>query len=133
MRYAGLLRAVNVGKRQVPMARLRALLPPEASVANPVDMIATASAEQYRQAVALTGADPNVDVVVEVIGGVDPARALITQALEAGKPVVTANKELIARHGPELFATAASAGVDLLFEASVAGGIPRRSPMADSR
>jgi homoserine dehydrogenase len=68
--------------------------------------------------------DPDIDVVVEMMGGVDPARALITDALRAGKPVVTANKELIARHGPELFTVAAEAGVDLLFEASVAGGIP---------
>lgn len=77
-------------------------------------------------------ADPAVDVVVEVIGGVEPARALITEALRAGKPVVTANKELIARHGPELFACAADAGVDLLFEASVAGGIPLMRPLRES-
>jgi homoserine dehydrogenase len=76
--------------------------------------------------------DPDVDVVVEVMGGVDPSRALITQSLEAGKPVVTANKELIARHGPELLAVAARAGVDLLFEASVAGGIPLMRPLRES-
>jgi len=76
--------------------------------------------------------DRDVDVVVEVMGGVDPSRALITEALEAGKPVVTANKELIARHGPELFGVAAEAGVDLLFEASVAGGIPLMRPLRES-
>lgn len=76
--------------------------------------------------------DPEIDVVVEVMGGVEPARALITEALRAGKPVVTANKELIARHGPELFAVAAEAGVDLLFEASVAGGIPLMRPLRES-
>jgi homoserine dehydrogenase len=76
--------------------------------------------------------DHDVDVVVEVMGGVDPSRALITEALEAGKPVVTANKELIARHGPELFGVAAKAGVDLLFEASVAGGIPLLRPLRES-
>ena len=69
-------------------------------------------------------ADPGVDLVVEVIGGIEPARELITQALQSGKPVVTANKELLANVGTELFATADSAGVDLLFEAAVAGGIP---------
>jgi homoserine dehydrogenase len=69
-------------------------------------------------------ADPDVDLVVEVIGGIEPARELITQALQSGKPVVTANKELLANVGTELFATADSAGVDLLFEAAVAGGIP---------
>ena len=76
--------------------------------------------------------DPDVDVVVEMIGGVDPARSLITDALRGGKPVVTANKELIARHGPELFTVAADAGVDLLFEASVAGGIPLMRPLRES-
>ncbi len=76
--------------------------------------------------------DPDIDVVVETMGGVDPARALITDALRAGKPVVTANKELIARHGPELFSVAAEAGVDLLFEASVAGGIPLMRPLRES-
>lgn len=77
-------------------------------------------------------ADPEVDVVVEVMGGVDPARGLIEAALEAGKPVVTANKELIARNGPELLARAAARGVDLLFEASVAGGIPLMRPLRES-
>jgi homoserine dehydrogenase len=69
-------------------------------------------------------ADPDVDLVVEVIGGIEPARELITEALRAGKPVVTANKELLANVGVELFGTADDAGVDLLFEAAVAGGIP---------
>ena len=69
-------------------------------------------------------AHPDVDVVVELIGGIDPARELLAAALAAGKPVVTANKELIATHGAELFAMARAAGVDLLFEAAVAGGIP---------
>jgi len=68
--------------------------------------------------------DPDVDLVVEVIGGVSPARSLITDALQGGKPVVTANKELLANHGRELFGTADACGVDLLFEAAVAGGIP---------
>jgi homoserine dehydrogenase len=69
-------------------------------------------------------ADAAVDVVVEVMGGIEPARELILAALEAGKPVVTANKELLANHGTELFAAADAAGRDLLFEAAVAGGIP---------
>ncbi len=68
--------------------------------------------------------DPEVDLVVEVIGGIEPARELITAALAAGKPVVTANKELLANVGSELYAAADAAGVDLLFEAAVAGGIP---------
>ncbi|HEX4983892.1 MAG TPA: homoserine dehydrogenase [Ilumatobacteraceae bacterium] len=68
--------------------------------------------------------DPDVDLVVEVIGGIEPARGLIVDALKAGKPVVTANKELLANIGTELFATADDCNVDLLFEAAVAGGIP---------
>jgi homoserine dehydrogenase len=76
--------------------------------------------------------DPNIDVIVEVIGGIEPARSLITKALEAGKPVVTANKELLANVGAELFSTAHDAGVDLLFEAAVAGGIPLIRPLRES-
>jgi homoserine dehydrogenase len=77
-------------------------------------------------------ADPDVDIVVEVIGGVEPARSLIVDALMAGKPVVTANKELLATHGRALFETAEGAGVDFLFEASVAGGIPLIRPLRES-
>ena len=77
-------------------------------------------------------ADDDVDIVVEVIGGIEPAREHIVEALKAGKPVVTANKELLANFGKELFDTAAGAGVDLLFEASVAGGIPLIRPLRES-
>ena len=69
-------------------------------------------------------ADPEIDLVVEVIGGIEPARELITTALRNGKPVITANKELLANVGTELYAAADENGVDLLFEAAVAGGIP---------
>ncbi len=69
--------------------------------------------------------DPNVDVVVELIGGADgPARALVQRAIAAGKPVVTANKALLAVHGAALAAEAEAGGVALAFEAAVAGGIP---------
>jgi len=68
--------------------------------------------------------DPAIDVVVEVMGGISPARDFVLQALRSGKPVVSANKELLANHGAELWAAASAAGVDLLFEASVAGAIP---------
>ena len=81
------------------------------------------------EAVAL---DPDIDVVVELIGGIEPARELVVAALKAGKPVVTANKELLANFGRELFETAEGAGVDLLFEASVAGGIPLIRPLRES-
>lgn len=68
--------------------------------------------------------DPDIDVVVELMGGIDAARSLITRALESGKHVVTANKHLLALHGPELSALAAERGLGLFYEASVAGGIP---------
>ncbi|HEX6424695.1 MAG TPA: homoserine dehydrogenase [Acidimicrobiales bacterium] len=76
--------------------------------------------------------DPDVDLVVEVIGGVEPARELVLAALKAGKPVVTGNKELLANAGAEMFAAAEEAGVDLLFEAAVAGGIPFIRPLRES-
>jgi len=74
----------------------------------------------------------DVDVVVEVMGGLEPARSLIRRALELGRPVVTANKELVAAEGPELWALARSRGVDLSFEAAVAGGIPIIKPLRES-
>ncbi|HEU5083240.1 MAG TPA: homoserine dehydrogenase [Acidimicrobiales bacterium] len=76
--------------------------------------------------------DPEVDVVVELMGGVEPARSLVAKALANGKPVITANKALLAAVGSELFAIADSAGVDLLFEAAVAGGIPFIRPLRES-
>ncbi|MEO6570736.1 MAG: homoserine dehydrogenase [Ilumatobacteraceae bacterium] len=84
-----------------------------------------------RDALAVVN-DPDIDVVVEVIGGIEPARELITAALTAGKPVVTGNKELLANVGTELFAVADANGVDLLFEAAVAGGIPLIRPLRES-
>jgi len=76
--------------------------------------------------------DPDIDLVVEVIGGVEPARELIRAALKAGKPVITGNKELLASVGAELFQAAEAAGVDFLFEAAVAGGIPIIRPLRES-
>jgi homoserine dehydrogenase len=68
--------------------------------------------------------DPEVDIVVELIGGCDTARTLVMQAIEAGKHVITANKALIAEHGNEIFAAASARGVCVAFEAAVGGGIP---------
>ncbi len=73
--------------------------------------------------------DPSIDVIVEVIGGEEPAGSFIRAALKAGKHVVTANKELIAKQGPELLADAHSRGLDIMFEASVGGGIPLIAPL----
>ena len=76
--------------------------------------------------------DPDIDVVVELIGGIEPARGLILDALKAGKPVITGNKELLANVGAELITAADLAGVDLLFEAAVCGGIPLIRPLRES-
>lgn len=75
-------------------------------------------------------ASPDTDVVVELMGGDEPARTLIAAALAAGKAVVTANKHVLARHGAELEAIARRTGAALRFEAAVGGGIPVLGPMA---
>ncbi len=72
--------------------------------------------------------DPSIDVVVEVMGGENPAHEYIVRALRSGKHVVTANKEVLAKHGPEILSIAAEHGVDISFEASVGGGIPVIGP-----
>ena len=76
--------------------------------------------------------DANIDLIIEVIGGIEPARSLILSAFENGKSVVTANKALLAKHGGELFAAADKNGVDLYYEASVAGAIPILRPLRES-
>ncbi len=76
--------------------------------------------------------DPSVDIVVEVMGGLEPARSLILRAIAAGKPVVTANKAVIARYGEEIAAAAAAQGVYVLLEAAVGGGIPIIEPLKQS-
>ncbi|RNC29675.1 MAG: Homoserine dehydrogenase [Candidatus Dichloromethanomonas elyunquensis] len=76
--------------------------------------------------------DPDIDIVVEVIGGIEPARSYMISALEHGKNVVTANKDLLAVHGEELLNVAQRNGSDLFFEASVGGGIPIISAIRQS-
>ena len=73
--------------------------------------------------------DPTIDIVVEVMGGMEPAKTYILQALQSGKNVVTANKDLLAAYGKEVLNAAEEAGKDLLFEAAVAGGIPIIRPL----
>lgn len=73
--------------------------------------------------------DEEIQIVIEVMGGIEPARTMILEALNAGKNVVTANKDLIAEHGRELLDAAEANGVDFLFEAAVAGGIPIIRPL----
>ncbi|SDN93976.1 homoserine dehydrogenase [Lentzea jiangxiensis] len=82
-------------------------------------------------AAALVKSD-DVDVIVEVIGGIDPTRGLLLEALRGGKSVVTANKALLAEHGPDLFEAADASGADLYFEAAVAGAIPLLRPLRES-
>jgi homoserine dehydrogenase len=89
----------------------------------PAELLTTDSA-------ALVASD--VDIVVEVIGGIEPARGLLLDALRAGKSVVTANKTLLAESGGELFEAADSSGADLYFEAAVAGAIPLLRPLRES-
>lgn len=81
---------------------------------------------------AAIATDPTVDIIVEVMGGLEPARSLILLAIEHGKHVVTANKAAIARFGDEIFAAAAKAGVYVLLEAAVGGGIPVIEPLKQS-
>ncbi len=76
--------------------------------------------------------DASIDLIIEVIGGIEPARTLILEAFTNGKSVVTANKALLAKHGGELFAAADKCGVDLYYEASVAGAIPILRPLRES-
>ena len=76
--------------------------------------------------------DPEIEIVVELLGGLEPARSLILTAIQNGKHVVTANKAVIARYGDEIFTAANQAGVYVLLEAAVAGGIPVIKPLKQS-
>ena len=76
--------------------------------------------------------DPEIDIVIELMGGIEPARTYILEAIAAGKQVVTANKDLLAEDGRELLEASDAAGTDLLFEASVGGAIPIIRPLKQS-
>lgn len=76
--------------------------------------------------------DPEIDLIIEVMGGIEPARELIMTAIENHKSVVTANKALLASHGAEMFTAAYAKGEDIYYEASVAGAVPIIRPMRDS-
>ncbi len=93
------------------------------------DIIVKELPEQFSSVILCNDAadimnDPDIDVVVELVGGIEPAKTFILQAIEAGKHVVTANKALLSIHGQEIFAAAQAKGVEVGFEASVGGGIP---------
>jgi homoserine dehydrogenase len=76
--------------------------------------------------------DPSIDIVIEVMGGIEPARSLILKAIANGKSIITANKALLAKHGAELFEAADKKGVDLYYEAAVGGAIPILRPLRES-
>ena len=115
----------------------------QARVGAPIELVAVAvkDASKKRQNVpaSIVTADAqalvqrdDIDIIIEVMGGVDPARELILAAMISGKSVITANKALLAVHGVELYQAAATHGVDLYYEASVAGGIPLIRPLRES-
>jgi homoserine dehydrogenase len=139
----GLLGCGNVGAPLVELVRRRAgAIATRSGVRLEVARVAVRSTAKDRgidldesvltHDAAAVVEDPDIDVVVELIGGIEPARELILAAIKAGKPVVTANKELLANVGAELFGAAETAGVDLLFEAAVGGGIPFIRPLRES-
>ncbi len=99
------------------LSKLRALQLPEELI--------TTSAEEILQ-------EPEIDIVIELIGGIEPARSFIVSALEHGKYVVTANKDLMATHGDELLALAREKDLNIFYEASVGGGIPLIRPLKQS-
>jgi homoserine dehydrogenase len=139
----GLLGCGNVGAALVELIRTRSDdIAARTGLALDVARVAVRSTTKERSVALPEGVlthdaaglvtDPEIDIVVEVIGGIEPARELILDAIKAGKPVITANKELLANVGAELFAAADHAGVDLLFEAAVGGGIPVIRPLRES-
>jgi homoserine dehydrogenase len=139
----GLLGCGNVGAALVELIRTRSDdIAARTGLALEVARVAVRSVTKERSVVLPDGVlthdaagvvtDPGIDVVVEVIGGIEPARELTLDAIKAGKPVITANKELLANVGAELFAAADNAAVDLLFEAAVCGGIPVIRPLRES-
>lgn len=138
----GLLGLGTVGSEVYRLLADRAAITARAGVPLAVTRVAVARATKSRSievpATILTsdaGAiveAPEVDIVVELIGGLEPARSYILRAMERGKSVVTANKQVMAAHGTELLAKAQALRVDLCFEGSVGGGIPLIKPIRES-
>ncbi len=139
----GLLGYGNVGKALVKLiAAQREAISSRTGLDLTIQAVAVRNPEKYPQLETMTQRittnahdlviSDDIDVVVEVIGGVDPAKGLVEAALSSGKPVVTANKELLAKHGPELFGSADEMNLDLFFEAAVAGGIPLMRVLRES-
>jgi homoserine dehydrogenase len=137
----GVIGAGTVGREVVRafLERSTRLLPPDGA---PLVLVAVAEkfteraiengipADLLTDAPAHLVASPDVDVIVETMGGAEPAHTLVAAALQAGKHVVTANKHIVAHHGPELERLARASGSTLRFEAAVGGGIPLLGPIA---
>ncbi|MCZ6678119.1 MAG: homoserine dehydrogenase [Candidatus Poribacteria bacterium] len=102
------LKLIKIAKRTLPDSRPGVQLPADCLTNSPAEVVE----------------NPEIDIVVELMGGIDDARRLVTQAIRNGKHIVTANKALLAEHGFELFQLAAKHNVSLNFEGSTAGGIP---------
>ncbi len=90
------------------------------------------SSEIFTTDLEAIATDPNINIIVELIGGLEPARSLILKAIEHGKHIVTANKAVISRYGPEIFEAANQKGVYVMLEAAVGGGIPVIQPLKES-
>src|SRR6266478_4944539 len=104
-------------------ARLTLAAIADADLARPRDGLDLSRLPMVQEAARVLD-DPAIQIVIELIGGLEPARTFVLRAMAAGKHVVTANKALLAHHGAELYAEARQRGVTLAFEAAVAGGIP---------
>jgi homoserine dehydrogenase len=131
----GLLGLGNVGTGVVQILQQQATLMTQRLGAHlALKKVATRTPERPREVALQVGQisgdvmdvlrDPEIAIVIELMGGYEPARTYILEALQQGKHVVTANKAVLAQHGPELFEAARTHGVDIGFEASVGGGIP---------
>ncbi len=112
-----LLNRLKIEKVGVRSLKPRAVNLPDAIYTTDLDSIVT---------------DSNIDIIIEVIGGLEPARSLILRAIENGKHIVTANKAVISRYGEEIYAAATKAGVYVMIEAAVGGGIPIIAPLKQS-
>ena len=130
----GLFGAGTVGRGLIEMLRTQAeILTARTGASFRVDSVCDRSFARKKDALAGIQAgddpaaileDPKIEVVVELLGGLEPARTIVLRALQAGKHVVTANKALLATHGPEIYRAAAAAGREIAFEAAVAGALP---------
>jgi homoserine dehydrogenase len=121
-------RAEDIARRSSVLFEVRKVAVRSPSKERSVDL----PADMFVDDALAVVSDPTVDIVIELMGGIEPARSLVSKALQLGKPVVTANKELIANVGAELAELAHANNVDLLYEAAVGGGIPIIRPLRES-